>query len=319
LRLYEALAGDDDKEETRKLVADAADVPKQRLAQIWLKLDDKKKARDLAKEAVNGATNQVQVLANYVEVLWQSDETEKAGEQFERLRKISSHADLHMPILKRLAPLAKQLKLPEDWRTPYQPATDVGTRPSLDSLGPFRWHPSPAPDFSLAGADGKTVSLKSYRGHPVIVLFYLGYGCRHCLEQLNAFAPKTERFRDAGISVLAVSTDSVTELQKTFDQSTSGEGFPFPIVSDEKKEIFRKYRAYDDFEDMPLHGTFLVDGKGLVRWQDISFDPFVDVDFLLKESQRLLKLPAAPALAKSGTKKPFAAEAKGGEKLISHR
>ena len=318
LRLYEALAKDD-RDEARKLIEDVSDVPKERLAQIWLRLDDKKKARDLAKESLSGATNQVQVLANYVDVLWQSEDAEKAAEQFERLRKISTHADLDMPILKRLAPVAKDLKLSDDWRPPDQPATDVGTRPPLDSLGPFRWHPSPAPDFSLAGTDGKTVSLKNYRGHPVVVLFYLGYGCRHCLEQLNAFGPQTQRFKDAGISLLAVSTDSAATLQKTFDQSTSGEGFRFPIVSDEKKEIFRKYRAYDDFEDMPLHGTFLIDGKGLVRWQDISYDPFVDVDFLLKESQRLLKLPAAPTLAGSGNKKMFAADAKGGEKLISHR
>lgn len=314
LRLYEALAKDD-KDEVRKLVEEASDIPKQRLAQIWLHLGEKEKARKVAKEAVNSATNQVQVLANYVDVLWRSDETEKAGEQFEQLRKISSHADLDMPILKRLGPVAKHLKISDDWRAAYQPATDVGTRPSLDSLGPFRWHPSPAPDFSLPSLDEKTISLKSYRGRPLIVLFYLGYGCRHCLEQLNAFAPKTDRFRDAGMSILAVSTDSVDTLHKTFDQSTSGEGFPFPIVSDEKKEIFRKYRAYDDFEDMPLHGTFLIDGKGLVRWQDISFDPFVDVDFLLKESQRLLKLPGAPTLAK----KSHTTDVRGGERLISHR
>ncbi|HKQ40046.1 MAG TPA: peroxiredoxin family protein [Verrucomicrobiae bacterium] len=318
LRVYDAVARDD-KDDVRKLLADASDIPKPRLSQIWLQLSENEKARDLAKEALKGATNEVQVLANYVDVLWRCDETEKATEQFERLRNISSLADGDLPILKRLAPLAKQLKLPDDWRAPYQPATDVGIRPSLDSLGPFRWHPSPAPDFSLTGLDGKTISLKSYHGRPVVVLFYLGYGCRHCLEQLNAFGPKTERFRDAGISILAVSTDSISALQKTFDQSTSEEGFPFPIVSDEKKEIFRKYRAYDDFEDMPLHGTFLVDGKGLVRWQDISFDPFVDVDFLLKESQRLLKLPVAPTLATSGKIKSYAAEVKGGEKLILHR
>ncbi|MEO8495164.1 MAG: hypothetical protein ABI614_08840, partial [Planctomycetota bacterium] len=47
-------------------------------------------------------------------------------------------------------------------------------------------------------------------------------------------------------------------------------------------------RAYDDFEKKPLHGTFLIDSHGMVRWQDISFEPFMDADFLLKESQRLL-------------------------------
>jgi hypothetical protein len=43
---------------------------------------------------------------------------------------------------------------------------------------------------------------------------------------------------------------------------------------------------------MPLHGTFLVDADGRVRWQDISFEPFTQFDWLLAECQRLLALPA---------------------------
>jgi hypothetical protein len=41
---------------------------------------------------------------------------------------------------------------------------------------------------------------------------------------------------------------------------------------------------------MALHGTFLVDGSGALRWMDISFEPFMSADFLLKESKRLLGL-----------------------------
>ena len=69
-------------------------------------------------------------------------------------------------------------------------------------------------------------------------------------------------------------------------------------------DVFKRYRAYDDFENMPLHGTFLVDGDGLVRWQDISFEPFAQIDFLLNESQRLLKLPARPTLVTSASGLP---------------
>ena len=52
---------------------------------------------------------------------------------------------------------------------------------------------------------------------------------------------------------------------------------------------FKAYRAYDDFEDMPLHGTFLIDGEGLIRWHDISYEPFLEPDFLLDEAKRILK------------------------------
>ena len=52
-------------------------------------------------------------------------------------------------------------------------------------------------------------------------------------------------------------------------------------------------RAIDDFENRALHGTFLIDGAGKVRWQDISFEPFNEPKFLLTEAKRLLRLPGS--------------------------
>ncbi len=92
-------------------------------------------------------------------------------------------------------------------------------------------------------------------------------------------------------------------MKKTLEKSKEGGTFPFPIVSDATLETFKSYRAYDDFENTPLHGSFLVDGRGLVRWQDISFEPFSDVDFLLHEAKRLLALPPGAVLAKTSSPK----------------
>ncbi len=46
-----------------------------------------------------------------------------------------------------------------------------------------------------------------------------------------------------------------------------------------------------DEKEMAPHGTFLVVGAGSMRWHDIGFEPFMDIEFLLKESKRLLDLP----------------------------
>ena len=59
------------------------------------------------------------------------------------LRKTSGSIDLDSPVFTRLAPVAASLNLPADWRLPRDMPTDVGDRPELDSLGPFRWQPSP--------------------------------------------------------------------------------------------------------------------------------------------------------------------------------
>jgi peroxiredoxin len=159
----------------------------------------------------------------------------------------------------------------------------------LGSLGPRFWTPPRAPDWTLPRSDGKPVALASYRGKPVIVIFYLGYGCVHCLEQLAAFAPAAKQFAAAGISLVAVSTDAVAGLAQTVDTATRAE-LPFPIVSDQSLATFKKYRAFDGFENIPLHGTFLIDGQGLIRWHDVSYEPFKDVGALLAEAKRLLRV-----------------------------
>jgi alkyl hydroperoxide reductase subunit AhpC len=110
------------------------------------------------------------------------------------------------------------------------------------------------------------------------------------MEQLNIFAPMAKKFEEAGISLVAISTDSVEGLRKTFPANGSEPGFSFPLVSDRGQKTFKAYRSYDDFEKMPLHGTFLVDGQGLVRWQDISYQPFKETSFLLEEAKRLLRI-----------------------------
>ena len=102
-------------------------------------------------------------------------------------------------------------------------------------------------------------------------------------------------------SISFMSTDSADGLKKTLEKSKSEDGFPFPLVSNEKLDVFKAYRAYDDFEKMPLHGTFLIDGNGMVRWQDISYEPFNETQFLLKEAKRLLNLSGGPLLTE---KKP---------------
>ena len=93
--------------------------------------------------------------------------------------------------------------------------------------------------------------------------------------------------------IVAVSPETPEELRKAVESGRVKA--PFTFLSDPDKRQFRAWRCYDDFEDFPLHGTFLVasnDGKqALVRWQEISYTPFMEVEFLLAEAKRLLSIP----------------------------
>ncbi len=255
-------------------LADAGDVPG---------------AIKLAEKAVNGGQGQVRPMAVLVDLLWRKGDKAAAKKRFAALRKLAAHADLDTPMMAKLEPVAKEMKIKGDWRIKSKPADDLGDRPRLDELGPFRWQPYTAPSWQARTAKNKTASSQTYSGRPRLVIFYLGFGCLHCIEQLHAFSPQLDKFRELGVDVVAISTETPKDLAegiKNFDKKLA-----IPLLSDGKHVAFKSFRCWDDFEDQALHGTFLIDANDRVRWQDIGYEPFTNVDFLLEESKRLLSIP----------------------------
>ncbi len=270
----------------------AKGLTKEFRSRIELLAGNKAKAEQLAREAVQEGKNHVLPLANCVEVLYACGKPGEAAEEFRKLQAISAFIDRDVPIFQRLDELAPKLGLPSEWRMPYQPSGAPRERPALASLGPSRWRPPPAPEWTLADDRGDSVSLAQYRGRPVVLIFYLGFGCLQCVEQLNAFGPKQADFARLGIDLGAIGSDEVDAVRGSLEARAAAGQPPLPIklLSDAGLGTFKSYRAYDDFEDFPLHATFLIDKEGLVRWQDISSEPFTDAAFLLDEAKRLLGL-----------------------------
>ena len=289
LKIWTAL-GKGETNEASTLLEEAKQIPKTQRARLWHRIGNRTNTIHLAAELGKDSTNEAPALALAAHLLWQSGETNQATNLVHQLRSISSRFDLGTPILARLEPIVRHIGLTGDWRLAVSTKDDVGDRPDLETLGPFRWQPSLAPAWTLVDSELKQFHLSDYRGRAVLVVFYLGAGCIHCVEQLNLLAPVTKDFGSQGVSVVAVGTDSPGGLERTLKKAKGKEGFPFPILSDEKLVAFKAYQAYDDFEQMPLHGAFLIDEEGKVRWQDIGPDPFTDFGFLLKESRRLLGL-----------------------------
>jgi len=261
------------------------------LAKVEFLAGDREGALKKARTAVDQHKHQVQPLGELIDLLRQAGESKEAADRFAQLREMSADLDIDLPVFSRLAPLAAELNLASDWRIAKVAAADVGERPPLDTLGPLHWQPYRAPEWNVSDGKGERMSLSQYRGRPVVVIFYLGYQCLHCAQQLQAFAPLAREFAEAGISLVALSTDDEAGLAKSIENYKS-EPFPFPLGSDPALEAFKAYRVYDDFENRPLHGTFVLDASGFVRWQDIGFEPFRDARFVLNEARRQLALAA---------------------------
>jgi len=290
-KVHRALA-EGKKDEAKSFLAKASDIRGDRKALMLFRVGDAEAALKSAAAAVKSGAEQARPLAVQAYLLHAAGKKDEAKKAFEKLQKIAPEADLKVETFARLKKLAESLKLPADWRKARPEAKDLGLRPDLDKLGPFRWTPSSATEWKLKDKDEKSLALEDFKGKPVLVIFYLGKGCSHCMEQLNEFAPSSEKFEKLGVQLVAVSTDTAAGLKETFPAvSLDVKQFPFPLVSDADLATFKAYRAYDDFEQMPLHGTFLIDAAGKVRWQDISFEPFTAVNFLLEEAERLLSLP----------------------------
>jgi peroxiredoxin/N-acetylneuraminic acid mutarotase len=151
---------------------------------------------------------------------------------------------------------------------------------------------APAPAWSLTDGAGKTVSLDQYKGRPLVLIFYEGSRCLRCQDQLNNFAGKIRDFAALGIDVVAIGTDTPDDLQNALAAYKDKGGFPFPLLSDEKLDAFKAYRCID-FDNQPLHGTFLIDARGRVRWRDISDKPFNDPTSLLNQGKQLSSVAAA--------------------------
>ena len=189
----------------------------------------------------------------------------------------------------RAAGQALELMHLEAKRNWVAPTSLHGYSELLAMLSPERaaatpWQPLQAPDWTLDDAYGRTFSTKDYRGKPLLIVNFLGFGCVHCLEQLQALKPFADKFEERGIKIVAIGLQTPEELRVSMGDDPLKSGYPFPILCDPKLSQFKAYRCFDDFADTALHGTYLLDGKGRVQWHDISHLPFMDIESILERN-----------------------------------
>ena len=125
-----------------------------------------------------------------------------------------------------------------------------------------------APEFSLPDQDRQVVSLAELRGAPVLVVFYPFAFSGICTGELCQLRDELATYTDAGVRVLAVSTDPVFSL-KAFKAQ---EGFDFPLLSDfwPHGTTAQAYGVFNDKAGMALRGTFLVDADGRIAFAEVN-------------------------------------------------
>jgi peroxiredoxin len=146
-----------------------------------------------------------------------------------------------------------------------------------------------APDFELSDHLRQPWRLgdRLARG-PVVLVFYYGYHCNHCVGQLFALHDDVGKFRELGAEVVAVSGDPPEWTRERFRQYGA---FAFPVLSDPGNQVAQAYGAYRPAsgktrEDLQ-HATFVIGRDGRVRWAYRGNQPFTGNRTLLYELARL--------------------------------
>lgn len=150
---------------------------------------------------------------------------------------------------------------------------------NLDKYGPKAWSPIAAPELDAMDVDGQHVKLSDMTGKNVILVFYLGRECPHCLKQLRDLKAKSSEWKRLNTVVLAVSANGADQ-NKTLLGDEAYQGIRF--LSDTDHANAKRFLAFDDFEELELHATLVIDVQGKMRWSRVGGEPFEDMGFLVK-------------------------------------
>lgn len=127
-----------------------------------------------------------------------------------------------------------------------------------------------APDFSLFDSDKKKVSLNSFKGKNVLILFFPQAFTGVCTKELCAVRDDIARYSHAKAQVLGISVDSVFTLAKYKEE----QAYNFPLLSDFNKEVSKAYNSlyHDwilDMKGVSKRSAFIIDKEGVIQFVEV--------------------------------------------------
>ena len=120
-----------------------------------------------------------------------------------------------------------------------------------------------APDFTLKNQHGEDISLASFRGSPVVLIFFPFAFSGICSGEFAEIRDNPSALE--GAEVLAISCDHFFANRAFAD----AQGLGFSVLSDfwPHGDVSRAYGIFNDEVGVAERGTYLVDGRGVVRWK----------------------------------------------------
>lgn len=135
-----------------------------------------------------------------------------------------------------------------------------------------------APDFTLKDLNGKSVSLKDFKGRPVMVNFWASW-CGPCkVEMPDMQAAQEELGKGAGFVILAI---NLGENKSTAEGFLTQNKFDFLALLDRDRSVAQnKYRL------IGLPTSFFIDKQGVIR--EIQTGPLANKEHLMSKINSIL-------------------------------
>ena len=130
---------------------------------------------------------------------------------------------------------------------------------------------STAPDFQLKSNEGKTVSLKDYRGKWVVLYFYPKDFTSGCTIEAHNFQRDIASYEKINTVILGVSVDTA-ESHQGF---CAKEGLSFKLLADTEVKVSDAYGSVREYNGMKLsaRNTFIIDPKGNIAKVFVGVQP----------------------------------------------
>jgi len=136
-----------------------------------------------------------------------------------------------------------------------------------------------APDFTLKSKNQtgeiKDVSLESFKGKNVVLLFYPLSFTGVCTSEMCSISEGFEFYSNLNAEVLGISVDSIFTQEAWAKQNN----ITFPLLSDFNKEVCSKYGTlYPDggfvlgMNGVSKRAAFIIDKEGIIRYTEILED-----------------------------------------------
>ena len=149
-------------------------------------------------------------------------------------------------------PSPRAVSAPTPATSADSPAVKIGTRIGFT-----------APDFTLPTTDNKEFKLSDYRGKPVILNFWASW-CGPCRYEVPAFKSFYDKYKDEGVSIIAVNTQDNPDSALAYAKS---DGLKFTVPVDPQGKVSGLYNVRG------LPTTYFIDENGIIT--SIKIGPFL--------------------------------------------